>query len=282
MPIVAAEEIPAGARAYAIGLVAMAAALGAGVAVVALRLADVASWGWRLDYVIGLGGIALVPGIARRLPESRRYEVRHTEVALRGHGRRLWLLAAAGFLINLFVAPDAQFSNRFLRHERHFTGGGIALFTLITSTPGVIGIIVGARMADRRARKPVVVGSLTLGTALAVLFYFSSASLLWVSAVLSNIVYADTIPALGVYGPELFPTSLRGRANGLVFMMALAGSSAGLIATGRLADHFGRLGPGLAVMGAGPFLLAALVIVAFPETARRELEELNPEDRGPP
>src|SRR5207248_8820729 len=127
-----------------------------------------------------------------------------------------------------------------------------------------------------------VVGSLTAGTAFAVLFYFSSASLLWASAVLSNIVLAASIPALGVYGPELFPTSLRGRANGLVFMMGLAGSSAGLIATGRLADHFGRIGPGMGLMGAGPFVLAVLVLVAFPETARRELEELNPEDRGPP
>src|SRR5207253_5183124 len=110
LPIVAAEEIPAGSRAYAISLIAMAAALGAGVAVVALKLADVATWGWRLDYVIGLGGIALVPGLARRLPETRRSERPHAKVAVRGHGRRPWLLPAAGFLLNLFLAPDAQSS----------------------------------------------------------------------------------------------------------------------------------------------------------------------------
>ena len=31
-----------------------------------------------------------------------------------------------------------------------------------------------------------------------------------------------------------------------------------------------------------PLLLAFLVAIAFPETARRELEDLNPEDRGVP
>ena len=223
-----------------------------------------------------------MPGLARRLPETRRFERPHAKVAVRGHGRRLWLLAAAGFLLNLFVAPDAQFSNRFLRHERHYSGGSIAGITLATSTPGVIGLIIGGRLADRRARKPVAVVSLTAGTALAVLFYFTRSSTLWATAVASNIVYAAVIPALGVYGPELFPTSLRGTANGMTFLVALAGSVGGLLAVGGLSDQFGSIGPAMAVVGMGPILLALLVATAFPETARRELEDLNPEDATSP
>jgi hypothetical protein len=34
----------------------------------------------------------------------------------------------------------------------------------------------------------------------------------------------------------------------------------------------------LAVLSIGPLLMAVLVLVAYPETAHRELEELNPED----
>ena len=90
------------------------------------------------------------------------------------------------------------------------------------------------------------------------------------------------IPALGVYGPELFPTSLRGTANGMTFLVALAGSVGGLLAVGGLSDQFGSIGPAMAVVGMGPILLALLVATAFPETARRELEDLNPEDRGVP
>jgi hypothetical protein len=37
----------------------------------------------------------------------------------------------------------------------------------------------------------------------------------------------------------------------------------------------------MAVLAAGPLLLAVLVVAAYPETAGRELEELNPEDLDP-
>jgi MFS family permease len=280
LPVVAVEELPAGSRAYAVGLLAMAAALGAGASVIALRLADIAVWGWRLVYVIPLAGLLLLPGIARRLPESRRFAAPHADAPLRGHGARLLLLAAAGFLLNVFIAPDAQFSNRFLKHERHFSGGGIAVLSIASGTPGVIGIVVGGMLADRRGRRPVAVVALTVGTVLSVLFYFASGLPMWLWAVLGNIVTAAEVPALGVYGPELFPTSLRGTANGLTFLVALGGSIVGLVTVGALADGFGRIGPAMAVVGLGPLLLAVLVAVAFPETARRELEEINPED-GP-
>ena len=282
LPVVAVEELPAGSRAYAVGLLAMAAALGGGVSVAALRLADVAVWGWRLVYVIPVFGLLLLPGIARRLPESKRFEAPHVDAPLRGHGGRLWLLATAGFLLNVFVAPDAQFSNRFLKHERHYTGGGIAVLSIVSGTPGAIGIIVGGLLADRRGRKPVACVALTLGTVLSVAFYFASGAPMWLWAIVSNIVTAAEIPALGVYGPELFPTSLRGTANGMTFLVALAGSVTGLLAVGGLSDQFGSIGPAMAVVGAGPILLALLVALGFPETARRELEDLNPEDRGVP
>jgi hypothetical protein len=49
-----------------------------------------------------------------------------------------------------------------------------------------------------------------------------------------------------------------------------------------MSDAFGRIGPGMAILAMGPLLLALLVLTAFPETAQRELEDLNPEDRRPP
>ncbi|MBV8303245.1 MAG: MFS transporter [Acidimicrobiia bacterium] len=282
LPVVAVEELPAGSRAYAVGLLAMAAALGAGVSVVALRLADIAVWGWRLTYVVPVFGLLLLPGIARRMPESKRFEAPHTDASLRGHGRRLWLLASAALLLNVFVAPDSQFANRFLKHERHYTGGGIALLSITSGTPGAIGIVVGGMLADRKARRPVAFVALTVGTVFSVAFYFASGAPMWLWALAANIVTAAEIPALGVYGPELFPTSLRGTANGMVFLVGLAGSIGGLLAVGALSDQFGSIGPAMAIVAAGPILLALLVALAFPETARRELEDLNPEDRPPP
>ena len=86
------------------------------------------------------------------------------------------------------------------------------------------------------------------------------------------------MPALSVYGPELFPTSLRGRANGIIAATAMGGSVVGLMAAGRLADAFDSFGPTMAILAGAPLLMAILIYKRFPETAHRELEELNPQD----
>jgi hypothetical protein len=37
----------------------------------------------------------------------------------------------------------------------------------------------------------------------------------------------------------------------------------------------------MAILALGPLAYAALVVVAYPETARRSLDDINPEDRSP-
>ena len=103
--------VPAGSRAYATSLLAMAAALGAGFCVMALPLADLGHRSWRLVYLVPLLGLVLVPGIARRLPESRRFVAPHAQGRFRGHQGRLVLLAVSGLLVNVFVAPASSFQN---------------------------------------------------------------------------------------------------------------------------------------------------------------------------
>jgi MFS family permease len=102
---------------------------------------------------------------------------------------------------------------------------------------------------------------------------------MWLVALLGSVVFAAHIPALAVYGPELFPTSLRGRANGIISITAMGGSAVGLIAAGVLSDALGSFAPTMAIVAIGPLLMATLILLRFPETARRELEDLNPEDR---
>ncbi|NDD96891.1 MAG: MFS transporter, partial [Actinobacteria bacterium] len=72
--VIAAEEMPRGSRAYAISLMAMANGLGAGVAVIALPLADIGESGWRWVYVLGLVWLLVARDLARHLPETKRFE----------------------------------------------------------------------------------------------------------------------------------------------------------------------------------------------------------------
>ena len=49
--------------------------------------------------------------------------------------------------------------------------------------------------------------------------------------------------------------------------------------TGALVHDTGGYGPVMAALAIGPLTVAVLVLVLYPETARIELEDLNPEDR---
>lgn len=279
LAIIAAEEMPAGARAYALSLLAMTGALGAGVALWLLPVADIGLRTWRLLYLVPLVFVPVVARFGRLIPESRRFERPHRNVGLAGHYGRLLLVAGSSFLLNVFMAPQSQFRNEFLRDDRGMSAAAIAVFVLVTSTPAGIGIFVGGRLADTRGRRVVGATGITVGTVLLALSFAVDGVAMWTSALVGGIFAAALVPTITVYGPELFPTSLRGRANGIVSLTAMGGSVLGLVAAGRLHDSVGSFGSALALLAVAPLLMAAVVVAFFPETARRELEDLNPEDR---
>lgn len=278
LAIVSAEEVPAGTRAYALSLLVMTGALGAGMCVWALPLADTGTRGWRAVYALALLGLVVVVLVRRRLPESRRYEERHAAAtAMSERARRLALLAAIGFLAALFIAPAFQFQNDFLRRERGFSAARIALFTVVTSTPASIGIVAGGRLSDVHGRRVVGVVGLLGGTAATVAVFAAHGWPMWAWAIAGGVVGGLVVPALGVYRPELFPTALRGRAAGVLEVIALAGSATGLLTVGHLADRWGSYTGPIAIAGCSALAVAVLVLL-LPETAGHSLEHLNPED----
>jgi predicted MFS family arabinose efflux permease len=256
----------------------LAGGLGAGVTSMLLPLADAATWGWRLLYAAPLAALPLVASIGRRLPETRRFARPHPDAGLAGHGGRFWLLAASALLLAVFATPASFFLNRYLITEHGFSAAAITAFTLGTGTPGVIGVVLGGRLADTRGRRPVGAIALVVGTAGAVMVFLASGAALWAWALVGSVVGSAALPALGVYGPELFPTGARGRAGGLLALAGLTGSGAGLLAAGFAADALGRLGPAIVWLSIGPLVVVALILIRYPETARRTLEDLNPED----
>ena len=300
--VIAVEEMPSGARAFAVSVLAMTAALGAGICVMNLLYVDVSPGAWRGAYLVPL--LALVPVVraGRLLPETRRFELHHLEARPAGLPHttapdatapndgepvapagfawgRFALLATSGFCWSLFVAPAAQFLNEYLRTERGFSGVEITFFVLLTNTPGGIGIIAGGRLAERRGRRLIGILGVAGGVTFTVATYLVWGVPLWAASVLGSVVGAMAVPALGVYGPELFPTAQRGRANGGLQVVAVAGSGIGLLIAGWLADRLGSLGPAIAVLAIGPIVLLVLIATLYPETAHRELEDINPADR---
>jgi MFS family permease len=279
--VVAAEEMPAGSRAYAISVLALASGLGAGVAVAALPLADLGGGSWRLVFLVTLVWLPLALDIARRLPETRRFERPHTS-APRLDRRRFTILAVVAIATNVFVAPASFFQNAYLRDAREYSATLIAVFTFATATPAAIGLIIGGRIADLRGRRKLLAITLPVGTAFVVLTYAIGGPPMWLAAFAGGFVGSIAYPALAVYRAELFPTGNRGRVAGLLSATALLGGIGGLLLAGVLLDGTWTYGWVMGVLALGQIIVVFTVLTSYPETAHRTLEDLNPEDRHRP
>ena len=226
--------------------------------------------------------LPLVRLAGRHLPESRRYDAAHAEVGMAGHGSRFWLLAASALLLALFTAPASQLLNEFLRDEEGFSAWQITVFSILTNTPGGIGLVIGGRLADTRGRRGVGAFGVAAGTLLTV-----------------AMVLLGRMADVGAVGGGGHRRSDGRAGRRRVRPRAVPHVAAG---TGQRDDRDPRrdrqrdraahrrravrgwdgLGPALALLSVGPLVMALLVLIAYPETAHRELEELNPEDRiGP-
>jgi MFS family permease len=278
--VVAAEEMPRSSRAYALSVLALAGGLGAGVAVAALRLADLGQDGWRLVYLLSL--IWLVPAysLMRHLPETHRFQQRHPEAPMLDR-RRFAIISIVAICANLFVAPASFFQNRYLDDVRGYTGGGIALFTLSTATPASLGLIVGGRIAEMVGRRAVLAICMPLSTLLIVGTFTYGGGTMWLLALTGGVLAGAAYPAFTVYRTEMFPTGNRGRVNGYITALSLAGSSIGLLLVGALVHRGWSYGQSMLLVGLGQLVAAVIAYVFYPETAHLELEQINPQDALP-
>lgn len=269
------EELPAGSRAAAQGLGALSYGLGSGLVILALPLADLGANGWRYLFLVALVCVPLLVIAARRLPESHRFLTRDRfkGAARRVDPRRFVFVGALLVLFNVFVAPASQLQNDFLRTDQGFGGSRITLFIAMTSIPGLFGILVGGRMADRRGRRMVIIPGFVATAVFGAAFFATSGVPMWVSAALAAGLGSLSVPALGVLAPEMFPTARRGAARGALSAVATGGSVVGLLGAGLLVDHLGY-GTAFTWLALAP-LAAAVLALRVPETSGMELETLN-------
>lgn len=275
--VVVAEEMPRNSRAYAVSVMAMASGLGAGIAVMALPLADLGDSGWRLVYLVTLVWLVVAVDITRRLPETARFQRPHV-IAPRLDRRRFATIAVVAVCANFFVAPASAFQNRYLDEVRGFDASTIALFTLITATPAGLGLVIGGKLADIRGRRRLIAGTIPIATVLVVASFVVGGAPMWLAAFGGGFVGGIAYPALAVYRAELFPTGNRGRAAGMLTAAALVGGIGGLQLVGRLLDRGSSYGEVIGLVALGQIVVVLVVLLKFPETAHRSLEELNPLD----
>jgi MFS family permease len=81
-----------------------------------------------------------------------------------------------------------------------------------------------------------------------------------------------------VYRGELFPTGNRATSSFLITVAALLGGSVGLVAGGMLVDSDWSYGTVMLSFAAISLVVSVLILAFYPETANKDLEDLNPQD----
>jgi MFS transporter, AAHS family, benzoate transport protein len=292
--IVAIEEAPEGARAFALSMFGLALGLGFGVSVLLLPIADVGGDGWRVSFAVSALTVVVLPSLARNLPETarfRRLASRRDQRGRRGrrrwrelwappYGRRFLALGAVAFLVNVFSAPSSQLTNRYLTGTHHFSNSGVAVFRGVTAgVPGIAGVLLAGRWAETWGRRPVSIIGLVVATVAQIVFFLTAGAVLWVTAVVSIVAAASAGLTLGALDAELFPTEARGTSNGFLLVCGVAGSAAGLLAATTLERTVGGLGPAIAVCGVASLLAAVVFLPLLPETAARSLDDVSPSEQ---
>ena len=286
--VILIEEMPKHGRAYGLSVLALASGFGAGFAVAALPIADLGPTAWRFVYVLALIWLAVALSLRRRLTETPRFVAHRTDPkgsrrdTSRKTGstapRTLLMVGAVAFLVNIFVATASIFQNRYLKDVRDYSATMVALFTLSTSTPAALGLIIGGKIADINGRRRVAALCIPLGAILISLSFVLSSVGMWVVAIAGGIVGAIAYPALAVYRGELFPTGNRATSSFLITVAALLGGSIGLVAGGMLVDSGWSYGTVMLSFAAISLVVSVLILAFYPETANKDLEDLNPQD----
>jgi putative MFS transporter len=186
-----------------------------------------------------------------------------------------WLLITINTLIFGFVIFLPQF---FLRQG--LTIANSLGYTVVLAVASLVGCAVGAYLSDAIGRR----WSIITGSVFTIVFgwiyaRFNAGSdpaiVLSVGAVLIVAIYIQTALLFGVYTPELFPTEIRLRANGICNTLGRGATVVSPFIVGHLMVNYGL--PGVLWLMIG-LVVVQIIAVYFwgVEPARRSLEGFDP------
>jgi MFS family permease len=288
--VIMAEELPAAHRGWGMGMLAALGACGHGLGALLFSQIERLPYGWRALYAVGLVPVLMSGYFARRVIETRRFSD-HASTRAKQPPLRAWLaplgslatrhplraaaLALSGVLMAFATLPSFQLSGYFVQSELGFTPARYSAMIVIGGGVGILGNMVGGRLGDSLGRKRVGIVLLS-GFPLAAFGFFRGgpvgAMFAWVALVFTFMGGRLILRALSI---ELFPTAQRAAAAGMFSFAEAMGAVIGLLAIYaydvRATADLARVVPAIACVT----LLAALLVLVFPETRQRELEDIN-------
>lgn len=284
--VLVSESWPSAHRGKAIGLMQGGWAIGYILAAL-LAAAVLPVSGWRVLFALGVLPALFTIWIQRRVPESAVWRETHAQPAPpagRGVGsifrpplRRVTILAVA-LTTSVLFAYWGLFTwiPSFLAKPAAEGGAGLGI---IKSSAWIIPMQVGAFLgytlfgflADRFGRRPVFVAFLACAAVLAPVYgqLARHETLLLVLGPLIGFFGHGYFSVFGAMLAELFPTRIRGFAQGLTYNIGRAVSALAPWSIGALADRYG-IGSALALTAAF-FVAGAALMLRLPETRGHDL-----------
>lgn len=288
--VIVAEELPAGCRGWGIGVLGAVSSVGYGLGAGVFSQIDHLPYGWRGMYSIGVVPIALLPYLRRRVQETNRFlsldsladpasRLVRTLLAplfdlARRYPGRLIGITLMGFFSSGAFGVTHQLMGDFLLSNRGWTPGEYSTMYVVGGAIGILGNTVVGRLGDRFGRRAVgfaLFGGFPLAAAAFYRGHGWSIPALWIVIVFATTGGATLLRALAT---ELFPTSARGTSTGWLMLLETLGAATALAAVSLLTPS-GEGFAGVVSLIVFVALVAAGVVVALPETARRELESIS-------
>ena len=273
--VILAEELSPHVRALGIGIYGLAGAMGTGLGLILLPVAETNEDAYRLLFgLTGLGLLAL-PLLIRFLRESRAYVQYSKPVTFRkalaaGLGKHFWPLAGMAFFIAAFSSPAFDFVLERLIDDLSWETAPARFLLIVFSGIGSAGLIIGGRLADTIGRRRTSVAAMILGVAGGIAFYTQSSGWVLAPAILIASLGATMLtPAFAAHRSELFPTRVRASAAGWVTNVAILGSISGFSIGALLVDDIG-LSATISFLGLG-VVIAMFLVLRLPETRGMDL-----------
>jgi putative MFS transporter len=184
-----------------------------------------------------------------------------------------WVLITINTLIFGFVIFLPQF---FLRQG--LTIASSLAYTLVLSAGSLVGCALGAYLSDAIGRRGSIIGASVVTIVTGYIYArFNAASdpaiVLSVGCVLIVAIYVQTAILFGVYTPELFPTEIRLRANGICNTLGRGATVVSPFIVGALMASYNL--PGVVWLMIGLVVVQILMVWAWGvEPRNRGLEDV--------
>lgn len=287
--VIVSEELPSQIRGRGIGALAAIGSLGHGLGAALFSQVDRLPYGWRALYVVGVIPVLCLPWFVRYVPETTRFQQHRSErathtgglqalvapmrVLFSKHPLRALGLSLCGFLVAAAALPAFQLSGYFTQAKLGWTPAQYSTMVIVGGAVGILGNLAAGRLGDAFGRKPVGFALLALFPGAAYAFFHGGAWVVAAAWVPLVFCYMGGRVILRTLSTELFTTSHRGAAAGVFTVMEALGAVAGLLGmhlygTKNLA-HIADTVSSISLL----VLAAACLLLLFPETRERELDE---------